>query len=34
LLPIDLAHKQHCLELFDPIARLEYLDPLLKGLGR
>lgn len=34
LLPIDLAHKQHCLELFDPIARLEYLEPLLKGLGR
>lgn len=34
LLPIDLVHKQHCLELFDPVKRLEYLDPLLKSLGR
>lgn len=34
LLPIELEYKQHCLELFDPIARLEYLEPLLKGLGR
>jgi uncharacterized protein len=34
LLPIDLEHKQHCLELMEPIARLEYLEPLLKGLGR
>lgn len=34
LLPIDLEHKQHCLELVEPLARLEYLDPLLKGLGR
>jgi uncharacterized protein len=34
LLPIDIEHKQHCLELFDPVARLEYLEPLLKGLGR
>jgi len=33
LLPIDIEHKQHCLELFDPVARLEYLGPLLKGLG-
>lgn len=33
LLPIDIEHKQHCLELFDPVARLEYLEPLLKGLG-
>ena len=34
LLPIDLEHKQHCLELCDPLRRLEYLEPLLKGLGR
>jgi uncharacterized protein len=34
LLPIDLEHKQHCLELFEPVGRLEYLEPLLKGLGR
>jgi uncharacterized protein len=34
LLPIDLEHKQHCLELFEPVKRLEYLSPLLKGLGR
>lgn len=34
LLPIELEHKQHCLELSDPIARLEYLEPLLKSLGR
>jgi uncharacterized protein len=34
LLPIDLEHKQRCLELSDPVARLEYLEPLLKGLGR
>lgn len=34
LLPIELEQKQHCLELFEPIRRLEYLEPLLKGLGR
>lgn len=34
LLPIELEHKQHCLELFDPVARLEYLEPLLKNLGQ
>lgn len=34
LLPIELAQKQHCLELFDPVGRLEFLEPLLKGLGR
>jgi uncharacterized protein len=34
LLPIDLHHKQQCLELFDPIKRLDYLEPLLKSLGR
>ncbi|NGP52226.1 LON peptidase substrate-binding domain-containing protein [Thioalkalivibrio sp. XN8] len=34
LLPIDLEHKQHCLELFDPVKRLEYLEPLLRSLGR
>jgi len=34
LLPIDLEDKQQCLELFDPVKRLEYLEPLLKSLGR
>lgn len=34
LLPIELEQKQHCLELSDPLRRLEYLEPLLKGLGR
>lgn len=34
LLPMELEHKQHCLELFDPVARLEYLEPLLKQLGQ
>jgi uncharacterized protein len=34
LLPIELEQKQHCLELFDPVGRLEYLEPLLRGLGR
>lgn len=33
LLPVDLEHKQYCLALFDPIARLDYLEPLLKSLG-
>ncbi len=33
LLPIDIEHKQHCLALSDPIARLAYLEPLLKSLG-
>lgn len=34
LLPIDIEHKQRCLELFDAVARLEYLEPLLRDLGR
>lgn len=34
LLPIELDQKQRCLEMFDPLARLEFLQPLLKGLGR
>ena len=33
LLPIDIEHKQHCLALSDPTARLAYLEPLLKNLG-
>jgi uncharacterized protein len=33
LLPVELEHKQRCLELFDPVARLEYLEPLLRRLG-
>jgi uncharacterized protein len=34
LLPIEIEQRQHCLELFDPVKRLEYLEPLLRGLGR
>ncbi|MEI2421609.1 hypothetical protein V6O07_15140, partial [Arthrospira platensis SPKY2] len=34
LLPIELEQKQHCLELSEPVRRLEYLEPLLQGLGR
>lgn len=34
LLPMELPQKQHCLELFDPVARLEYLEPVLKELGQ
>jgi Lon protease-like protein len=34
LLPIEPDRKQHCLELFDPLARLEYLEPMLRNLGR
>lgn len=34
LLPIELEQKQHCLELFDPVARLDYLEPLLQRMGR
>ncbi|MEJ2515113.1 MAG: LON peptidase substrate-binding domain-containing protein [Gammaproteobacteria bacterium] len=34
LLPVEVEKKQHCLELFDPIQRLEYVEPLLKSLGQ
>ncbi len=30
ILPIGLEHKQHCLELEDPVERLRYLRPLLR----
>jgi len=30
ILPIPLAHKQYCLELDDPIERLEFLAPFIK----
>ena len=30
ILPIDLEHKQYCLELDDPLARLEFLHPFLR----
>ena len=33
ILPIGLEHKQHCLELRDPVERLRYLRPLVR-LGR
>lgn len=30
ILPIGLKHKQHCLELEDPVERLRYLRPLVR----
>jgi len=30
ILPLSPAHKQHCLELDDPIARLQFLRPLFE----
>ena len=30
ILPISLQHKQHCLELEDPLERLQYLRPLVR----
>ena len=30
ILPLDLASKQRCLEMRDPIERLEYLQPQLR----
>ena len=30
ILPIGLEHKQHCLELDDPLERLRYLRPLMR----
>jgi Lon protease-like protein len=30
LLPIKSAHKQHCLELDDPVERLRFLRPLFE----
>ena len=32
ILPMSLAEKQHCLEINDPLARLEFLQPLLRQL--
>jgi uncharacterized protein len=34
ILPIAASEKQHCLELNDPIERLDFLSPLAKGLGK
>ena len=31
ILPIGLEHKQHCLELEDPLERLRYLRPLVRA---
>ncbi len=31
ILPIGLEHKQHCLELQDPVERLRYLRPLVRS---
>ena len=30
ILPLELASKQHCLEMINPVARLEYLQPQLR----
>jgi Lon protease-like protein len=32
ILPLTNAQKQHCLELMDPIARLEFLQPVLRQI--
>lgn len=34
ILPIPLEAKQHCLQLTDPVARLEFVLPLLRALRR
>jgi uncharacterized protein len=33
ILPIAAGEKQHCLELSDPIERLDYLSPLAQGVA-
>jgi Lon protease-like protein len=33
ILPIAASEKQHCLELSDPIERLDYLSPLAQGVA-
>jgi Lon protease-like protein len=33
ILPIAAGEKQHCLELSDPIQRLDYLSPLAQGVA-
>jgi Lon protease-like protein len=30
ILPVPAVHKQHCLELDDPIERLRYLRPMFE----
>jgi Lon protease-like protein len=32
ILPMPLAQKQHCLQLRDPIARLEFVRPMLRSV--
>lgn len=32
ILPMPLAQKQHCLQLRDPIARLEFVQPMLRNV--
>ena len=33
ILPINLADKQRCLELLDPLERLELISPLIRRAG-
>ena len=33
ILPIELSDKQHCLEMDDPVARLDVLAPLIEIAG-
>jgi hypothetical protein len=33
VLPLPMVHKQHCLELDDPLERLRYLRPLFEITG-
>jgi Lon protease-like protein len=32
ILPLSMQNKQHCLELDDPLARLEYIRPYLREM--
>lgn len=32
ILPMPLAQKQHCLQLSDPVARLEFVRPMLRSV--
>ena len=32
ILPMPLEQKQHCLQLTDPLARLEFVRPMLRSV--
>jgi Lon protease-like protein len=33
ILPLDILDRQHCLEMDDPVARLQLLRELIPGIG-